>query len=153
MGFTIPAAYPTPIANTGAPDVIRALTVDTILQRDRFIFAYKRRMLTSLSPFFTSNTTTVDLAAALWVHNSQITSNSVTVVCYGLNADVTVYVNAVSTSQTLGAAPANFVVTLSPGWTNDTWVEIKVEVQANAANGGYYGLYIYEDHLQEADLP
>jgi len=147
MGFTIPAAYPTPIANTGAPDVIRALTLDTILQRDRFIFAYKRRMLTSLSPFFTSNTTTVDAAASLWVHNSQITSNSVTVVCYGLNADVTVYVNAVSTSQTLGAAPANFVATIVPGWTDNSWVEIKVEVQANAANGGYYGLYIFEDPL------
>ena len=147
MGFTIPAAYPTPIANTGAPDVIRALTLDTILQRDRFIFAYKRRMLASLSPFFTSNTTTVDLAASLWVHNSQITSNSVTVVCYGLNADVTVYVNGVSTSQTLGAAPANFVATIVPAWTDDTWVEIKVEVQANAANGGYYGLYIFEDPL------
>jgi len=147
MGFTIPAAYPTPIANTGAPDVIRALTLDTILQRDRFIFAYKRRMLTSLSPFFTSNTTTVDLAASLWVHNSIITENSVTVVCYGLNADVTVYVNGVSTSQTLGAAPANFVATIVPAWTDDTWVEIKVEVQANAANGGYYGLYIFEDPL------
>jgi hypothetical protein len=147
MGFTIPAAYPTPIANTGAPDVIRALTLDTILQRDRFIFAYKRRMLTSLSPFFTSNTTTVDLAASLWVHNSLITENSVTVVCYGLNADVTVYVNGVSTTQTLGAAPASFSTTIVPAWTDDTWVEIKVEVQANAANGGYYGLYIYEDAL------
>jgi hypothetical protein len=147
MGFTIPAAYPTPIANTGAPDVIRALTLDTILQRDRFIFAYKRRMLTSLSPFFTSNTTTVDLAASLWVHNSLITENSVTVVCYGLNADVTVYVNGVSTTQTLGAAPASFSTTIVPGWTDDTWVEIKVEVQANAANGGYYGLYIFEDPL------
>ena len=153
MGFTIPAAYPTPIANTGAPDVIRALTVDTILQRDRFIFAYKRRMLASLSPFFTSNTTTVDLAATLWVHNSQITSDNVVVVCYGFDADVTVYVNAVSSSQTLGAAPSKIVDTIVPGWTDDTWVEIKVEVQANAANGGYYGLYIYEDHLQEADLP
>ena len=147
MGFTIPATYPSTIAYTGAPDVIRAATLDTILQRDRFIFAYKRRMLVSLSPFFTSNTTTVDAAATMWVHNSQITANSVTVVCYGLNADVTVYVNAVSTTQTLGAAPANFVATIVPAWTDDTWVEIKVEVQANAANGGYYGLYIFEDAL------
>lgn len=147
MGFTIPASYPVPLSQTGAPDVIRALTLDTILQRDRFIFAYKRRMLASLSPFFTSNTTTVDLAASLSVHNSQITENSVTVVCYGLNADVTVYVNAVSTTQTLGAAPAFFVATIVPAWTDDTWVEMKVEVQANAANGGYYGLYIYEDAL------
>ena len=147
MPFTIPATYPFPIAYTGAPDVIRAATLDTILQRDRFIFAYKRRMLVSLSPFFTSNTTTVDLAATMWVHNSQITANSVTIVCYGLNADVTVYVNAVSITDTLGAAPAHFVTTIVPAWTDDTWVEIKVEVQANPANGGYYGLYIFEDHL------
>lgn len=147
MGFTIPATYPSPIAYTGAPDSIRKNTLGDILGRDRFIFAYKRRMLASLSPFFTSNTTTVDLAATMWVHNSQITANSVTVVCYGLNADVTVYVNAVSTTQTLGAAPANFVATIVPAWTDDTWVEIKVEVQANAANGGYYGLYIFEDPL------
>jgi hypothetical protein len=87
------------------------------------------------------------LAASLWVHNSQITENSVTVVCYGLNADVTVYVNAVSATQTLGAAPSNFTVTIVPAWSDDAWVEIKVEVQANAANGGYYGLYIFEDPL------
>lgn len=147
MGFTIPGAYPVPIAYTGAPDVIRATTMDTILQRDRFIFAYKRRMLASLSPFFTSNTTTVDLAATMWVHNSQITANEVTVVCYGLNADVTVYVNGVSATNTLGAAPAAFVATIVPAWTDDTWVEIKVEVQASAANGGYYGLYIFESPL------
>jgi hypothetical protein len=147
MGFTIPGGYPSPIAYTGAPDVIRATTIDTILQRDRFIFAYKRRMLVSLSPFFTSNTTTVDAAATMWVHNSQITENRVTVVCYGLNSDVTVYVNGVSATNTLGAAPAAFVAAIVPAWTDDTWVEIKVEVQANAANGGYYGLYIFEDPL------
>ena len=147
MGFTIPATYPSPIAYTGAPDVIRAATLDTILQRDRFIFAYKRRMLVSLSPFFTSNTTTYDAAATMWVHNSQITANSVTVVCYGLNSDVTVYVNAVSTTGTLGAAPDFFNAGIVPAWTDNTWVEIKVEVQANAANGGYYGLYIFENEL------
>jgi len=147
MGFTIPGAYPVPLSQTGAPDVIRALTLDTILQRDRFIFAYKRRMLVSLSPFFTSNTTTFDNAALMWVHNSQITENSVGIVCYGLNADVNVSVNGVSTTQTLGAAPSNFAATIVPAWTDDTWVEIKVDVQATAANGGYYGLYIYEDAL------
>lgn len=147
MGFTIPATYPVPLQYTGAPDVIRKNTLGDILGRDRFIFAYRRRMLASLSPFFTSNTTTVDLAATMWVHNSQITENSVTVVCYGYDADVTVYVNAVSTTQTLGAAPSFFVATIVPAWTDDTWVEIKVEVQANAATGGYSGLYIFEDAL------
>lgn len=147
MGFSIPSAYPTPLTATGAPDVIRSGTMDTILQRDRFIFAYRRRMLASLSPFFTSNTTTVDLAATMWVHNSQITSNAVLVVCYGYDADVTVYVNGVSNTQMLGAAPSFFITAIVPAWTDDTWVEIKVEVQANAATGGYSGLYIFEDQL------
>ena len=147
MGFTIPSAYTVPLQYTGAPDAIRSGTLNTILKRDRFVFAYRRRMLTSLSPFFTTNAATYDLAASMWVHNSQITDNSVTVVCYGYDADVTVYVNAVSTTQTLGAAPSFFVATIVPAWTDDTWVEIKVEVQATAATGGYSGLYIYEDEL------
>lgn len=147
MGFVIPSTYPSPIAYTGAPDVIRAETLDTILQRDRFIFAYKLRMLASCSPFFTSNTVSYDTAATMWVHNSQIVNNKVSVVCYGLDADVRVYVNGVPTVQTLGAAPAYFVDTWDPLWTNDQWIEIFVEVQATSATGGYYGLYIYESHL------
>ena len=147
MGFTIPSTYPVPLQYTGAPDVIRMTTLDTILQRDRFVFAYRRRMLTSLSPFFTANAATYDVAASMWVHNSQITDNSVTVVCYGYDADVKVTINGVTTTQTLGAAPANFIVTIAPGAADDSWFELKVEVQATAATGGYSGLYVYEDEL------
>jgi len=147
MGFTIPSDYPVPLLYTGAPDVIRSSTLDTILQRDRFIFAYRRRMLTSLSPFFTTNAATYDLAASMWVHNSQITNNSVTVVCYGYDADVKVTINGVTTTQTLGAAPSNFVAFVAPGAADDSWFELKVEVQANAATGGYSGLYVYEGAL------
>lgn len=147
MGFTIPSTYPVPLQYTGAPDIIRMTTMDTILQRDRFVFAYRRRMLTSLSPFFTTNAATYDLAASMWVHNSQITNNSVTVVCYGYDADVKVTINGVTTTQTLGAAPSNFVAVIVPGAPDDSWFELKVEVQANAATGGYSGLYVYEDEL------
>ena len=70
MGFTIPAVYPFPLQNQGVPNKIRAGTMLTLLERDRFIFANQRRMLTSLSPFFTTNTVSADTAAILYVHNS-----------------------------------------------------------------------------------
>jgi len=147
MGFTIPSTYPVPLQYAGAPDVIRKNPLGDILNRDRFVFAYRRRMLTSLSPFFTTNAATYDLAASMWVHNSQITSNSVFVSCYGYDADVKITINGVTTTQTLAAGPSFFQATINPGAADDSWFELKVEVQANAATGGYSGLYVYEDEL------
>lgn len=153
MGFTIPAVYPFPLQNQGVPDKIRARTMQTLLERDRFIFANQRRMLISLSPFFTTNTASADVAAILWVHNSKLTENAVTVGVYGLNAKVIVSVNGVNVTVTLGAAPDFAVVGIGPAWTDDTWVGVIVTVQSTSGTGGYYGLYILEDPLKEATLP
>ena len=153
MGFTIPAVYPSPLENQGVPNKIRAGTMLTLIERDRFIFANQRRMLTSLSPFFTTNTASADIAAVLYVHNSTLTENAVTVGVYGLNAIVIVEVNNVTSTVTLGAAPAFAVVGIVPNWTDDTWVAVGVTVQSTSGTGGYYGLYILEDPLQEATLP
>lgn len=153
MGFTIPAVYPAPLQNQGVPDKIRAATMVTLLERDRFIFATQRRMLTSLSPFFTTNTASADAAAIVQVHNSKLTENAVTVGVYGLNAIVYVTVNGVTATITLGAAPAFAVVGIVPNWTDDTWVLVLVTVQSTSGTGGYYGLYILEDPLTEPTLP
>ena len=153
MAFPIPALYPFPLQNQGVPDKIRAGTMLTLLERDRFIFANQRRMLTSLSPFFTTNTVSADVAAILYVHNSKLTENGVTFGVYGLNATVIVSVNGVNVTVTLGAAPDFALSGLSPAWTDDTWVSVIVTVQSTSGTGGYYGLYILEDPLKEATLP
>ena len=153
MGFTIPSNYPVPLENQGVPNKIRAGTMQTLLERDRFIFANQRRMLTSLSPFFTTNTVSADTAAILYVHNSKLTRNLVRFGVYGLNAIVIVAVNGVTSTQTLGAAPAFATATIVPAWTDDTWVQVIVTVQSTSGTGGYYGLYILESPLLEADLP
>jgi hypothetical protein len=153
MGFTIPASYPSPLENQGVPNKIRAATMLTLLERDRFIFANQRRMLTSLSPFFTANTASADTAAIVQVHNSKLTENAVTFGVYGYNAIVTVTVNGVTVTVTLGAAPDFAVAGIVPGWTDDTWVTVIVQVQSTSGTGGYKGLYILEDPLKEATLP
>lgn len=153
MSFTIPALYPFPLQNQGVPNKIRAESMLTLLERDRFIFANQRRMLTSLSPFFTTNTVSSDIAAVVQVHNSKLTENAVTVGVYGLNAKVIVSVNGVLTTITLGAAPDYAVVGIIPAWTDDTWIPVIVTVQSTSGTGGYYGLYILEDPLKEATLP
>jgi hypothetical protein len=153
MGFAIPALYPFPLQNQGVPNKIRAATMLTLLERDRFVFAKQRRMLTSLSPFFTANTASADAAAILYVHNSKLTRNLVRFGVFGFNAIVIVAVNGVTSTQTLGAAPAFASATITPGWTDDTWVQVIVTVQSTSGTGGYYGLYIIESPLLEADLP
>ena len=153
MGFTIPASYPFPLENQSVPNKIRAATMLTLLERDRFIFANQRRMLTSLSPFFTANTASADTAAIVQVHNSKLTENAVTFGVYGYNAIVTVTVNGVTATVTLGAAPDFAVAGIVPGWTDDKWVTVIVEVQSTSGTGGYKGLYILEDPLKEATLP
>ena len=153
MAFPIPLVYPFPLQNQGVPDKIRAGTMLTLLERDRFIFANQRRMLTSLSPFFTTNTVSADVAAIVQVHNSKLTQDSVRIGVYGLNAKVDVTVNGVTVNVTLGAAPAFDVVDIAPGWTDDTWVGVIVTVQSTSGTGGYYGLYILENRLKEATLP
>jgi hypothetical protein len=147
MGFTIPASYPAPLENQGVPNKIRAATMLTLLERDRFVFAKQRRMLTSLSPFFTTNTASFDDAAVLYVHNSKLTENSVTFGVFGFNAIVYVAVNGVSTTVTLGAAPDSAVASIIPAWTDDTWVTVRVAVKSTSGTGGYNGLYILEDAL------
>ena len=153
MGFTIPSNYPVPLENQGVPNKIRAATMLTLLERDRFIFAKQRRMLTSLSPFFTTNTVSADVAAIVQVHNSKLTRNLVRFGVYGFNAIVFVSVNGVTSTQTLGAAPAFATATIVPAWTDDTWVQVIVTVQSTSGTGGFYGLYILESPLLEADLP
>ena len=153
MGFTIPASYPFPLENQSVPNKIRAATMLTLLERDRFIFATQRRMLTSLSPFFTANTASADVAAIVQVHNSKLTENAVTFGVYGYNAVVSVTVNGVTVTVTLGASPDFAVAGIVPAWTDDTWVTIVVTVQSTFGTGGYIGLYILEDPLLEASLP
>jgi hypothetical protein len=153
MSFPIPALYPFPLQNQGVPNKIRAATMLTLLERDRFVFANQRRMLTSLSPFFTANTVSADTAAILYVHNSKLTENAVTFGVYGFNAIVIVAVNGVTATVTLGAVQDSAVASIVPAWTDDTWVTIVVTVQSTSGTGGYNGLYILEDPLLEATLP
>jgi hypothetical protein len=153
MGFTIPAVYPFPLQYQSVPNKIRYTSMLTLLERDRFIFANQRRMLTSLSPFFTTNTASYDKSAALFVHNSKLTENAVTFGVYGLNSLVKVTVNGVSSTVSLGAAPDFFIASIVPAWTDNTWVSFSVEVKSTSGTGGYNGFYILEDPLKEATLP
>lgn len=147
MSFTIPASYPTPLVYSGPPDVIRALTLQTLVERDRFIFAKQRRMLTALSPFWTTNTS-YEQAAQFWVHNSKLTEGSVTVAAYGYNATIKVIVNGASNTLGLYSAPSYDIISLPTGWTDDSWIAVEVMVQSNTgATGGFFGLYILEDAL------
>ena len=153
MPFTIPFSYPVPLAYSGPPDVIRGTTLTTLLERDRFVFAKNRRMLASFSRFLTTNTATYDTAARMWVHNSLLTEGTVSAACFGQRASVKITINGVTVTSALVGTNAFFFASITPAWTDNTWVEVKVEVKSTSGTGGFFGLYLLEDALTEPNLP
>jgi len=150
MGFTIPATYPAPLVAAGVPDTIRAATLLTLIERDRYLIVNQRRLLCSCGPVMTTSTLG-QAGFILSVHNSAITSNKVQVAISGFDADVIVTVDAGNTGTlSLGATFDTAYVNFAPNWTDDTWFQVIVQVDATGAPGtlsGVFGVYILEDKL------
>jgi hypothetical protein len=154
MGFTIPATYPTPLENQGVPNTIRAATLLTLIERDRYVIVNQRRLLCSCGPLMTTSTLG-QAGFLLSVHNSALTSNGVQVAVSGFDADVTVTVDAGNTGTlSLGATFDTAYVNFAPNWTDDTWFQVIIQVDATGAPGtlsGVFGVYVFESPL--ASLP
>ena len=150
MGFTIPATYPAPLVAAGVPDTIRGATLLTLIERDRYLIVNQRRLLCSCGPVMTTSTLG-QAGFVLSVHNSAITSNKVQVAISGFDADVIVTVDAGNTGTlSLGATFDTAYVNFAPNWTDDTWFQVIVQVDATGAPGtlsGVFGVYILEDNL------
>ena len=150
MGFTIPATYPAPLVAAGAPDTIRAATLLTLIERDRYLIVNQRRLLCSCGPVMTTSTLG-QAGFILSVHNSALTSNKVQVAISGFDADVTVTVGAGNTGTlSLGATFDTAYVGFAPNWLDDKWVTVTIQVDATGAPGtlsGVFGVYILEEKL------
>ena len=59
MGFTVPATLPALSPYLVPPNAIRGDALDTLLKRDRFLFATRRRLIFSGGNFTTTATTYV----------------------------------------------------------------------------------------------
>jgi len=153
MGFTVPATTPPLSPYLNPPNAIRADAVDSLLQRDRFLFATRRRLIFTggkfdatsgsfVTPFFFSARTSAVVTGNLWV---VIAGNEVEVKVDEFNFGASV-------SITLSAGGFESGSALLTGIPAASTLAMSISVRATGA-GNLYSVYIIEEILAAGDLP
>jgi len=154
MGFAIPDLQPKPPVNYLPPNLILAETMASVVVNDRFTFATRRRLIASIPYFQTA--TTVTRAFEFSAKTLYTSSGNIVIVCSGKNADVTLNaINAgVSTTVNLGATFEGVVGFIS-GVAPDAFETFRIDIAPNNAPAvaAVNGIYIFEQRLDEAELP
>ena len=154
MGFVVPATLPALSPYLQPPNTIRADALDSLLQRDRFLFATRRRLIftggnvtttsvTYVVPYLAAATTSANITGNLWV------------VIAGIDVDVQVTEFTVGGTTNLTVTGGAFATDaqLLTGMTPSTQLTFSVGVQTNSTTGTLFGIYIIEEILSAADLP
>lgn len=153
MAFTVPNAEPPPTTGLAAGDWIQAQSMNSLVQRDRFVFATRRRLIASIGKVVTS-AAAFEPCRALHVIT---TASSTGVLAIGVTAsdDCSVRVSILFvTSVTLTTGGPGCVIGRLPGVPINTWTTITVEVKSNTGSRvTIYGINIQETILDAADLP
>ena len=154
MAFTVPTSEPPKPVGLNAGDWITASSMESLVLRDRFLFATRRRLIASIGKVVTLGPVGYQAARAFHV----ITSPSSTgVLAIGVTAsdDCNVRVSILAvTSVTITTGGPGCIIDRLTGVPINTWTTIAVEVQSNTGSPvTIYGINIQETILDAADLP
>jgi hypothetical protein len=153
MGFVVPSRQPAAPNYLNPPNAIRATTIDSILQLDRYCFATRRNLIASLS----SVTTNYPRPNPMFVFDARTSKNSngnVWVIAAGVDIRIEIVTAYSSVSMLLtGGTIAD--AQLLTGIPADDWITIEIEIASaiTPALGTMRGLYLVEEILDAADLP
>jgi len=152
MAFTVPVIEPAQAINLAAGDVIQSSSVNSLVLRDRFLFATRRRLIASLGSVTTS-AASYEVAYGFQAITLP-TSNGTLMIGFVATDDASVKVTTSygSVGLTTGG-PGSIIGTLS-GIPQATWFGVTVEVQSNTGGAvTIHGIYIAEQVLTDTDLP
>lgn len=154
MGFVVPTTLPALSPYLVPPNAIRGDALDTLLKRDRFLFATRRRLIFSGGNFTTTATTYVTPFFFAARTSAAVTGN-LWVVIAGVDVDVRLDEYTVGGSVTLSVTGGAFATDaqLLTGMTAATTLAFSLSVQTNTTTGTLYGVYIIEEILAAGDLP
>jgi len=154
MGFVVPGTLPALSPYLVPPNAVRADALDTVLKRDRFLFATRRRLIFSGGNFTTTATTFVT-PYFFAARTSAVVTGNLWVVIAGVDVDVNVDEFNVGGTVSLSVSGGGFATDaqLLTGMTASTTLACSVSVQTNATTGTLHGIYIIEEILAAGDLP
>lgn len=153
MAFTVPNSEPAASTGLVAGDWITAASMNNLVQRDRFVFATRRRLIASIGKVVTSSATFEAVRVFRFITLSTATDTLLIGVTADGNCDVMLnIVNGPSGSVNTGGAGC--IIGALSGVPIYTWSTAIVLV--GSRTGGpvtIFGINIQEQILTAADLP
>lgn len=152
MAFTVPDEEPVLATGLAAGDTIAASSMESVLLRDRFLFATRRRLIASLPPKVTS-AATYEVAYGLQA-KMLLTATGTMLIGVVASDDCNVRVTTSYGSVTITTGGPGCYIDEIAGIPPSTWFGITVEVQSNTGSAvTIYGINMQEAVLVAADLP
>jgi hypothetical protein len=154
MAFTVPTIEPPQPLGLLAGDWIQASSMNSLVQRDRFVFATRRRLIASLLKVVTTASAAYQTAYAFQAKTLPTATDTILI---GVTAsdDCTVRVSILAvTSTTVTTGGPGCIIGSLTGVPISTWITLVVEVKSNTGSPvTIYGINIQEQILTAADLP
>ena len=152
MAFTVPTSEPIQPVGLAAGDFIQATSLESMVLRDRYLFATRRRLIASLGSVTTSSATYQVVCGFRTI--TLPSSNGTLMIGFVATDDATVRVDTSYGSAVLTTGgPGSIIGTLS-GIPQATWFGVTVQVQSNTGGAvTIHGIYIAEQVLTDTDLP
>jgi len=152
MAFTVPDSEPPKAVGLNAGDWIQAQSMESLVLRDRFLFATRRRLMASLPKVVTS-VASYEVVYGFYVKMLP-TANGVMQIGVTASDDCTVRVTTLYGSTTLTTGGPGCIIDRLTGIPPATWFFVGVEVQSNTGSPvTIYGINMQETILDAADLP
>ena len=153
MAFTVPDTEPDQPVGLIAGDWIEASSMNSLVQRDRFAFATRRRLIASLPKVVTTAAATYQIAFAMRVITLP-SSNGTLMVGFVASDTSSVKVTAGASTATISAGGLGSIIGVVTGVPINTWFGLVVEVVSGTGSPvTISGIYIAEQILVAADLP
>ena len=154
MAFTVPNVEPLKPVGLNAGDWITASSMESLVLRDRFLFATRRRLIASIGKVVTTASASYQTARVFHVITLPTATDTLLI---GVTAsdDCSVRVSILFvTSVTLTTGGPGCIIDRLTGVPINTWTTIAVEVQSNTGSPvTIYGINIQETVLTDTDLP
>lgn len=154
--FVIPTDDPgAPLYQT-YPDSIRGTTVQTFLERDRFVYTTSRRLITSV-PYYRATNTATHIIAVGQSKTSPIITGYFWIVASGLKGTVAVTFGGSTHTHTFGTSPSllRWGILVNTTLSASSWAPFAVSwTQTDTTVGAALsGVAIYEERLPPSLLP
>ena len=153
MAFTVPDIEPNRPVGLLAGDWIEASSMNSLVQRDRFVFATRRRLIASLPKVVTTASASYQTVYGFYA-KMLATANGEMLIGVTASDDCNVRVTTAYGNATLTTGGPGCLIDQITGIPVSTWFTISVEVKSNTGSPvTIYGITMQETILTAADLP